>query len=151
MRRNINRLRRLLRLPWRRKRLLVEAVFALALAWVVIHTLPYRRLARMFRQPVRRLEIQGESRVCRIEEVRWAVDAATRGLPWRMVCFPRALAAWWMLRRRDVATALYCGAATTQGRGLHTHVWLQDGAYGVVGEKEAHGFTLLARYSVVDK
>lgn len=151
MRRKISRLRRLLRLPWRQKRLLVEAVFALALARVVIHTLPYRRLTRMFRQPMRHLEIQGEARVYRIEEVRWAVDAATRGLPWRMVCFPRALAAWWMLRRRGIATVIYCGAAITRELGLHTHVWLQDGAYGVVGAAEAQGFTLLTRYSGADK
>lgn len=148
MRRKISRLRHL---PWRQKRLLVEAVFTLALAWVVIHTLPYRRLTRMFRQPMRRLEIQGEARVRRIEEVRWAVDAATKGLPWRMVCFPRALAAWWMLRHRGIATAICCGAATTGRLGLHTHVWLQDGACGVVGVAEAQGFTLLARYSGVDK
>ncbi len=96
-------------------------------------------------------QLQGERRTFWVNEVRWGVDAAGRVLPWRMVCFPRAVAAWWMLRRRGVGTVLHYGAVTTPERGLKTHVWLQDGELGVVGLSEAHGFAVLARYPATEK
>ena len=150
MRPRPGRLERLRRLPWRRRLLLAEAVASLAAAWLAIHTLPYRWLIQGFRRPFRGPQVQGEGRAFRVHEVRWAVDAASRGLPWRVLCFPRAVAAWWMLRRRGVATVLYYGGLTTPERGLSTHVWLQDGNSGVVGLAEAEGFAVLARYAMVE-
>jgi hypothetical protein len=146
-----SRLGRLRRLPWRRRLLLAEAVLNLAASWLAIHALPYRWLIKGFRRPLRGPQVRGEGRTYRVNEVRWAVDAASRGLPWRMKCFPRAVAAWWMLRRRGIPTVLYYGGATTAERGLTTHVWLQDGSHGVVGVAQAQGLAVLARYTAADE
>jgi len=47
--------------------------------------------------------------------VRWAIWTATRHQRERVVCFPRAIAAQAMLRRRGVSTTLYYGAASQEG------------------------------------
>jgi len=61
-------------------------------------------------------------------------------------CFSRAVAAQSMLRRRGIASTLFYGVAVFPGSGLRTHVWLQDGADGIVGHLAAKDYHPLARY-----
>src|SRR5438874_1993502 len=43
--------------------------------------------------------------------VQWAVNAVARHSPVEFVCFPQALAGYWMLRRRGVPATLVYGVA----------------------------------------
>lgn len=71
---------------------------------------------------------------------------ASHVLPFKIVCFPRGFAAQAMLRRRGITTTVYYGAASRSGRGLVTHVWVQDGAEGVMGLRAATGYKVIAKY-----
>lgn len=97
---------------------------------------------RHARQP----ELQGEERQALINAVRWSVLRASHQLPVKIVCFPRAIAAQAMLRRRKVGTTVYYGAATQPGKGLLSHVWVQDGQAGVIGFRAATGYKIIATY-----
>jgi len=97
-------------------------------------------------RPSTRLALSGAARAMLKKDVRWAIYTASHRLSENIVCFPRALAAQAMLRRRGVATTLYYGASRTPGKGLNAHVWLQDGDEGVVGIRAAPGYAVLARY-----
>src|SRR4051812_13789873 len=107
--------------------LLSETIFALLMAWLMIRLLPFRRLVGFLEQPVKQPELTGDERSRAIRTVRHAIERATKHLPLPVVCFPQAVAAQMLLRRRRVATVLYYGATTLSGPKLIAHVWLQDG------------------------
>ena len=142
----MRRVSKVWQLPVARRWLLIEAALWLLAARLALRVLPFRWLARLFERPPKGPEVVRAERARLRKEVRWAIHMATRQLPGRVVCFPRAVTAQVMLRRRGVGTTLYYGAATEAEGGLTTHVWVQDGAEGVIGHLMARGYQTLARY-----
>jgi hypothetical protein len=124
-----------------------EAASYLTLASLAIRFVPFRRLVPILTRALPRPELTGPARHRAIADVRRAVCAAAARLPNRPVCFPQAVAAQAMLRRRGVSTTMCYGANTDAGRGLRAHVWLVAGDDGVVGQRTASQFPLLAAYS----
>ena len=129
-----------------RRWVLMEARLYLLGARLAIRLLPFRRMVPFFERPAARPEQTGAARAQSIKDVRWAIWTATRHQRERVVCFPRAIAAQAMLRRRGVSTTLYYGAASKADKGLSAHVWVQDGETDVVGKRSAAGVKVLARY-----
>jgi hypothetical protein len=126
--------------------LLLEAALGLILARLALRVLPFRRLKPFFNRPVRGPEVDGPVRERRRKEVAWAIEKTARFLPGKTVCFPRGIVAQAMLRRRGVSTTLYYGVMRpSEGRPI-AHVWVQDGAQGVVGYQDAEAYHILARY-----
>lgn len=125
---------------------LAEAFGELLWAHLALRCLPYKRIMAKFGCMRPAAEIQGRLRHRRIATVERMTEKASRILPWPVVCFPKALAVWSMLRRRDIMVTLYYGARIDPDRVLRLHVWLQDGARGIVGHPKAGEFKVLARY-----
>jgi hypothetical protein len=134
------------RLPAGRRWLLLEAWATMHAARLALRVVPYKRLTWLFEQRAREPQLSGLRRAEAKRQVRWAVIAAGRRQRESLVCFPRAIAAQAMLRRRGVSTTLYYGAKRTSERGLTTHVWIQDGDDGIVGLLSRPGQKVLARY-----
>ena len=129
-----------------RRRLLIEAAFSLLAARSALRHVPFQTLASWFTRSVTAPEAADPVRALLCDDVRWAITQAARCLPGKTVCFPRALVAQTLLRRRGVETDLYYGASFLPGEGLKTHVWLQNGDRGIVGHQEAGEFHVLACY-----
>jgi hypothetical protein len=108
---------------------------------------PFRQLARVFTRRVPREQSTSAAQARAIASVRRAVTASASRLPGQTVCFPRAIAAQAMLRRRGVSSTLYYGAKTALDRRLRAHVWLRAGSEGVVGQEIASQYAVLASYS----
>jgi hypothetical protein len=125
----------------------VEAASYLTAASLAIRLLPFRRLLPILTRALRCPELAGTDRTRAIADVRRAVRAAAARLPNRPLCFPQAVAAQAMLRRRGVASTVCYGVNTGGGQGLSAHVWLVAGDDGVVGQGVAAQFPLLATYS----
>jgi len=125
----------------------VEAASYLTAASLAIRFVPFRRLIPLFTRALPCAEVTGPERMRAIADVRYAVLSAAALLPNRPVCFPRAVAAQAMLRRRGVGTTLHYGVNTAPDRGLNAHVWLTAGDEGVVGQEAAAQFPVLATYS----
>lgn len=129
--------------------LAVEAALCLLLARAALAALPFRWLEPVFGQPLAQPEPPPDERAGLRQAVARAVAAAARRLPGRTVCFPRAIAATAMLRRRGVAAELVYGAGLggPAGRRLRAHVWVEDQGVVVVGGEEAKEHAELARYA----
>jgi len=142
-----DKLRKFLRAPAAAQRLLLETALTIVAAQVALRMFPFRWLVWWFERPSRQPELQGELRRATCEGVRAFIYFANDWFALNAVCFPMSIAAQTMLRRRGVSTTLYYGAATlpTHG-GLTAHVWLQDGATGVVAHENLAQFQVLARY-----
>jgi hypothetical protein len=122
--------------------LLVEACLAMAAAWVRLHGQPFSRLApRLARPPGRRAD--GGSAERAIARVRWALHVLAEDGPLPFVCFPQAIAAQAMLRRRGVPAAIHYGVRKAADGRTEAHAWAMVGAKPVVGVSAARGFTVL--------
>jgi hypothetical protein len=130
--------------------MMIEAALLLAAARLALRVLPFRRLVWLFDRPAADRAVTGAQRERLRMEVGRSIWLAAGRLPGPVVCFPRAIAAHLMLRRRGVATTLYYGAARRpEGGPPLTHVWVQDGAQGVVGARRARDCVVLGSYPSV--
>ena len=120
-----------------------EAACALTVAWLAIRILPFRRLmqtTQIGRAPVERsLAERSDVAVA----VRRAVKRAARRLPWSIVCFPEAMAAHWMLRRRGADSRLHYGLRSSDEK-LSAHVWVTLGGEIVIGEERDNAHRCVA-------
>jgi hypothetical protein len=124
--------------------LALEAATHLIGARVALVLLPFRRIATWTAREMPERRRTDAERCRAIADVRWAVAAAAARLP-GIVCFPRALAAQQMLRRRGIASTLTYGART-RGEALDAHVWITADGEGIVGSETAGDYRVLAVY-----
>jgi hypothetical protein len=75
--------------------------------------------------------------------VRRALRAGARRLPWRATCLTKALAGKMMLVRRGTPSTLVFGVAA-DGRTVSAHAWLTTATGTVCGSREAQRFRPLA-------
>jgi len=137
--------RRLLSLGWSDRWLLVEAASVVTAASIAIRLLPFRLICKIAEREVNSRGGASEE----IARVRWAVEAVSRRLPWKTVCFQKGLAVHTMLRSRGVETILHYGIRQEAGRDLAAHVWVTAGGTAIIGGEEAKGFTCLATYPLL--
>lgn len=139
-------LHRFLRLPNGERSLLAEAARSLALARLAVKAVPFRRLA-----PILSKRGLAPSRVGtpdQLDRIGWAIQTASRHVPWRCRCLEQAIAGKMMLRRRGIANILWLGAAKDGERGIAAHAWLQCGTWFVTGGTEGgRHYAALASFS----
>lgn len=122
--------------------IVAEAVFWLAVARARLALTPFPKLARRLSAPNPPPRSGGEAIARRIG---WAVSTAARRGPIRAVCFPQALAARAMLRRRGLPATLYYGIVN-EAAGLKAHVWVRSDETNVVGTETAAAHRLVATF-----
>jgi len=125
--------------------LLGEAAVAVTIASAAIALLPFRRLAGLMGRDGPPEQPSAEA-VAVVRKVRWSVEATSRRLPWKTVCFQKGLALHWMLRRRRLDSRLHYGVAQSAEEGLRAHVWVSWREGMVIGGEVADQFTCLAIY-----
>jgi Transglutaminase-like superfamily len=133
-------------LPWHDRFLLLEAILLLAFASFAIAWLPFRHAGFLAARPIRRPKAVCQTRMNKVQRIRWAIITTAARVPWRALCFQQCLAAQLMLRRRGIPSVLYYGAAKAERKGLSAHVWVRDGEVDVIGSEIAHRFRILATF-----
>jgi predicted ATPase len=79
--------------------------------------------------------------------IRWAIAAASHNLPWTSRCLVRALAAKWMLRRRQIPSTFYLGVATSERQSFEAHAWVRCGTFILTGGPGHLRHRVIARFS----
>jgi hypothetical protein len=130
------------------RRLLAEALPALALASLAVKLAPFRRVAAWSSRP---RGSGGPAAGAAADEAflrkaRWSVEAWAKRVPWRTVCFQKGLALHLMLRGRGIASVLHYGVRKDSGAGLKAHVWVTVDGRAVIGGEEAPAFACLATF-----
>ena len=117
---------------WRRplgdKCLFVQAYVLLGIARLAINTLAFKRLAKHlgnFMEESSEELADDEMRESR--RITWAVQRVSGFTPWKSNCFPQAITAQYLLRRRGIPSTLYLGALLDGDKGLKAHAWLRCG------------------------
>jgi hypothetical protein len=123
--------------------LAVEAACMLTFFRAALSFVPTQRLtAWMGRYDHRRPSIPPAKASRTIDRVQWSIDAVVRHAPLTFVCFPRSLAAYFMLRRRHIVSKLFYGVARKADQ-LTAHTWVKVGDCTVVGGEVESQFTVL--------
>ncbi|HMG46785.1 MAG TPA: lasso peptide biosynthesis B2 protein [Allosphingosinicella sp.] len=142
----------MIRLLWRfrelsplERGLVFEATFALGVAAFAIAVFRFRTIASAAGRPSS-AAIDEADGARLVRQVRWAVSACARRVPWRAKCFEQGLAAQWMLSRRNVVATLHYGIAKRDDQDLIAHVWVRAGPLNVMGCEIRDDFTELARF-----
>jgi hypothetical protein len=139
----VNLLERWNRVPRARRVMLVEAIATLSLVCAALRLLPFKRAIRLGAIPLGHAKAEDDS----VAEAVWAVQAAARRLPWRIVCIQSGIAVQRMLRRRSVDARLHYGIARPgEATDLQAHVWVTVDGGAVIGGEEAAKFAPVAQY-----
>lgn len=131
-------LARWMRLDPARRILLLRAVAALCAASLKVRRLPFARIANELGpmrppRPDALSEAFAPADMARAKDIRWAVDAAARRLPFECACLARALAAHALCRACGLGPVLHMGAQAGQQGRAETHAWLTAAGIGVTG------------------
>lgn len=135
--------RRLVRLPWRDRFLLVETIVLLGFAAICIALLSFSTVTKI---AAGRSRARPPASPAEARRIAWAVNACARRVPWRAVCFQRGLAAQLLLRRRRLHAVLCYGIRPDRGDGLAAHVWVRSGDADIVGCEAAADYRLVATF-----
>ena len=138
-----------MRRPFSDKLLLLNVLVLLGVTRLAINCLPFARLERYLGQ-----RMQESSREISTDEINharrisWAIHAVSPYTPWESNCFPQALTAKILLRRRGISSTLYMGAAFKQDEdGLQGHAWLRCGPYYLTGGDSEDQFGAIASFA----
>ncbi len=137
----------------KKKLLLLEASNQLLLAWFCVRYLAFSRYSKVLGIPQ-----QGEqcgdasSETAPVEEVHWAIKAASRPFGLRFTCLMQAMAGKAMLNRRGVPNALVLGTKFNRdgfqnhSDGIKAHAWLRVGDNVIVGAETRADYIPVTSY-----
>lgn len=131
-----------------RRQLLWEALFALAVARILMALVPFRRVAAWLGTPGAEGPVTAAAEEIRTaQDIGWAVGALARRVPWDGRCLAQALAATYMLRRRGLEGTVSFGARQGGSTGFVAHAWLRLGSCVVTGGQSHERYRVLTTFS----
>ena len=141
-------LRRYRRTSSTRRKLLWEALRALAGARLVMACVPFRRIAAWLGTPGTESPMTAPAEeVLVAQEIGWAVGVLARRVPWDGRCLAQALAATRMLRRRGLEGTISFGVSQGEPVKFAAHAWVRVGSYIVTGAPGHERFKTLMTIS----
>jgi hypothetical protein len=116
-----NLIKQIIRLSSTEKKMLIEAVFLLFYAKIMLSVFPFRRCICRF-QPVDRFPECTQEEV--VVAIRIAIARAGRLAFWRNRCLVSSCAARMMLERRKIGSVMYFGLLFNAEHSLQAHAWV---------------------------
>jgi hypothetical protein len=135
---------RLMQLPAADIALAIEAACMLTFFRIALNFLPVQRLTAWMGNAAQSSLSQTEATQT-LRRIEWSIDTVVRHVPFTFVCFPQCLAAYFMLRRRHIASKLFYGV-TRDAHQLKAHTWVKVGDRTVVGGELESRFTVLTTF-----
>jgi hypothetical protein len=130
------------RLEGSRRTLLIRAGWWLSIASAAVALLPFNRAIR-----IGCVDLRTPPPSSSADEVVWAIEAASRYLPWRTMCIEQGLAAQRMLRTGGIAAVLHYGVRQHPDIAtIEAHVWVCVSGRIVLGAEQAGKFAQVAVY-----
>jgi len=127
-------------------RLVGECVIELLRARQAIKHRPFEETAKMLRQPLSAIQPPAEEeRVVR--QIRAALGAIRRRIPWQATCLVRAVAIHRVLARRSVASNLVLSVTPASGKTIDAHAWLEASGLVVTGQSEKARYVPIYTFS----
>ncbi len=126
---------RFFKLPWRRKELLLEAALGFTMFRILTFTIPFRWLAKIFGEPGKACPGKATPPPQVLHDIKWAVHAAAKIVPWGKKCLVQSATAKVMARLRGCRTTYFLGVGRDEQKRLTYHAWLQYYDFIITGGK----------------
>jgi hypothetical protein len=136
--------RRMMELPAADIALAIEAACMLTFFRIALNFLPVQTLTAWMGK-AQKSSLAQRKPAQTLRRIEWSIEAVVRHLPFTFVCFPQCLAAYFMLRRRHIASKLFYGV-TRDADQLKAHTWVKVGDRTVVGGDLESRFTVLTTF-----
>lgn len=127
--------------PSKDRRLLVKSVLLLGMVRLGLWLLPFQTVRRLLTRMRRAIAELQEGDQASIDEVVWAVTAASRYTP-AATCLTQALATQVLLSRRGHQASLCIGVARSEQGQFQAHAWVECQGRIVIG-----GIKALSRFA----
>ncbi|MGJ7457403.1 lasso peptide biosynthesis B2 protein [Halomonas sp. MA07-2] len=140
-------LQRFMKLPWTRQWLYLEATFWLLLSWGLVRGLPFRFWSSWLgeQRSVDSEPTAQEREDPRVVPICRCIESINAELGGRLTCLMLAMAAHWMLRRRNVSSSLVLGTLAErlpdQSLKLKAHAWIRHGSGVVLGGETGEAYS----------
>jgi hypothetical protein len=134
-----NKLVRFARLDGTDKWLLVRASAWLGVARFRLAFTSFRQLSERLSDDAPDTQVGPDPEF--LDRVGFAVRAAANNVPWRSDCFPQAIAARMLLKRRGHASKIHLGVEKSGEGSIAGHAWLTCGEVVVTGGEELERYT----------
>ncbi|WP_117168571.1 lasso peptide biosynthesis B2 protein [Paraliobacillus sediminis] len=139
----MDKLKKVVSLPFDKKRLYIE-VFVL-LAWArILKALPFGRVAPSLGEKSVETSETIATSPSLISDISKAIALISRYTFWESACLVQAIAAMKMLERRKIESTLYLGTARDKEGKMIAHAWLRSGPFYVTGSSVMHNFTVVS-------
>ena len=123
--------------------LFAEAWFFLAIARLMLITMPFKKVAPLLGKDAGTKQAHGD--ITLLKKIQTAILRGSHYSFWRTKCFEQAIAAKIMLHRRHRATIIYFGVSNSTGS-IKAHAWLNSDGYTVTGGKGSDSFTVITTF-----
>jgi hypothetical protein len=140
----MTRLRKFIALVPAERRVVREALVAVAVMRLATWTMPFERVRAVVDRMRSRSGRAFSEKPAR-DRIAWAVNAAGNLVPAGSNCLVRALAAEVMLGRYGYPAELRIGVANPAVGGFKAHAWLESEGIVVIGDFELENYVPLAR------
>ncbi len=137
----VQKTRQFFGLPGADKKLILQAIYWLAVSRVWLAVRPFGRL-------VEGLRYEGVAKVADpelLQRIGSAVAAAGRNVPWRSDCFPQAITAHRLLSKAGYESVVHFGVNNSDESDFKGHAWVTCGDTVVVGGAEMSHYSEVFR------
>ena len=107
---------------------------------------PFDETAKKLSLPLRTSHTPAEQERL-VRQVRAALGAIRRRIPWQPTCLVRAVAVHQVLVRRKVASSLVLSVTPASGKTVDAHAWLEAGGLVVTGQGEKARYVPIYTFS----
>lgn len=143
----MTRLKKFIALGTKKKLLLIETVFTLAWARILVW-LPFSKVAPSLGAYMKETPmVKNETNAKAIEQIASAISLMSRHTPWQTHCLARAFTGMIMLKRRRIESTLYLGTGKDKNGKLTAHAWLRSGVIYVTGADVMDQYTVVGSYA----
>ncbi len=129
----IKKIRKFLRLPWKLKLLLSEAIITLFFSQLTLFLLP---VGEILKKSSSRGTMNGPDYLNDLAAIKWALYNASRVCYRKNKCLVQCIAGKRMLARRGIESKIFMGVRHNDEKLIIAHAWLKAGDFEVVEKGE---------------
>jgi hypothetical protein len=128
--------------------LFFEAWVILGFARLILIFLPFKKIALFLgKENTGRINLD-KSDITMQKTIQAAISRGSRFSFWRTKCFEQALAAKFMLKKRNFKSTIHFGVARLGNeRNLAAHAWLESNGYIVTGARGHNNFSIINSFT----
>ncbi len=143
-----NYIKKFVRVPFKRKIVIIEAFLWLPIMKIIIHFVPTKIYTPIILGELSKLteEIEIYNKTEIFENMKWGINIVSEIMPWSKKCYAMATTAKIMLKYRGIKSTIYLGLIKKENGMFRAHAWIRAGNFYITGGNGT-GYTIVSYFS----